>query len=102
MIDCPYYKEFMTGRNGNSPTNCFDEDAWHGDRIHCNVPGQTYPICDYKKNGWKNDVFVAKVDKSKLKECLEKWELSEALKPVNLLRRLLALEVLVNEKIHKK
>lgn len=98
-IDCPYYKEYMTGRSANSPMNCWDDDFMYDDgRTDCNVPGCRSPLCDYEKNGYnKKGVFIAKVDKLKLEKALKAFQYKETLKPRNIVKRLDEIEKKLKE-----
>lgn len=97
-IDCPYYKEYMTGRNANQPTNCWDKHAYTEDSNLCNVPGQSYPLCNIKRNGYnKKGIFVAKVDKYNLQKVIKDFEYKESLKPENIVKRLSILETKIEK-----
>ena len=98
LIDCPYYKEYMTGRNNNSPMNCWDEDFMYDEgSTDCNVPGQRRPLCDKKKNGYKDGVFIAKVSKSKLDKALKSFQYRSSLLPENIVKRLDEIEKQLGE-----
>lgn len=89
LIDCPYYKEFTTCiPAGMSHHNCWSESGWDDYPCNCRVPGQTSPICDPKKNGWKNGKFIAKVSKRKLNKTLKDFRYEQSLLPANIVKRL--------------
>lgn len=68
LIDCPYYTEVhLNDRDGGHTGNCWDSDSWYDERDSCAVPGCSWPLCDYEKNGWKSEKFIARVDEEKLK-----------------------------------
>jgi len=87
LIDCPYYTELSrTIPAGTSFFNC-----WHGS-TRCKVPGQTKPICNPKKNGYKDGVFIFKVSESELNKAAKDFEYKESLVPENIVKRLNAIE----------
>jgi len=97
-IDCPYYKEFASYMPGGmSRYNCWGEGGWDDYPCNCNVPGETSPICDPKKNGWIKGKFVAKVDKLKLEKALKAFQYKETLKPRNIVKRLDEIEKKLKE-----
>lgn len=89
LIDCPYYKEFSSSvPAGVGYYNCWNETGWDDYPCHCQVPGQTIPLCDKKTNGYKRGIFIAKVSKSKLDAALKTFQYKNSLLPENIVKRL--------------
>ena len=101
LIDCPYYEEW----SGQYKGQCWNEHPWSDWPDSCKVPGEESPICNRKKNGWKvvdgKEVFLKKVDSTKLKKALDKFNYKESLKPENMLKRIISLEEQI-EKLQKR